>query len=399
MLHLPLRTVDYILNEFEKKLSGYSIQTFIINNFEKVLLVEDSLALYIGKVLEDPRTVCVNVEEMYSWTKNTEYMDMPKKGSDYYLLMIEELTYNTLGFKYNHSKLIRELEAITKINHLSLDVSYTKFKGYTRPYWYLESSQTLIEQVVNLLPELKLKERYEAWEGNLYYFIILEVEDINGRKEYGVAYTSQKPHSYVVAKAHEWIKKGFNGGDIRTSDGGFYQAFASWKGNNRQYRLENHFFYFYLEKHLREKDHAWRYADEILKSAYENKFVEIERSTYTRPINKWTSEEMVFNIVKRLFKQNKVIYQHRPFFLRSTIGGQMSYDIFISGLNIAIEYQGKQHFEPVGFFGGEDSFYKTVERDKQKKELSDTHGIRLVYINHWDVITPELVQEKIGVVG
>ena len=61
---------------------------------------------------------------------------------------------------------------------------------------------------------------------------------------------------------------------------------------------------------------------------------------------------------KKIFKNNKVIYQHRPFFLKSDIGGQMSYDVFISGFNIAIEYQGKQHFEPIDYFGGEEAFKK-----------------------------------------
>ena len=73
----------------------------------------------------------------------------------------------------------------------------------------------------------------------------------------------------------------------------------------------------------------------------------------------------------------------------------MSYDIFISGLNIAIEYQGKQHFEPVDFFGGEEGYKKTVERDKLKRKLSEENGIKLVYINYWEDVTIDLIKEKI----
>lgn len=73
----------------------------------------------------------------------------------------------------------------------------------------------------------------------------------------------------------------------------------------------------------------------------------------------------------------------------------MSYDVFIAGLNIAIEYQGKQHFEPVEFFGGEDAYKKTVERDILKKQLSTKHGINLVYINYWEEISEKLLTEKI----
>ena len=75
----------------------------------------------------------------------------------------------------------------------------------------------------------------------------------------------------------------------------------------------------------------------------------------------------------------------------------MSYDIFISRLNVAIEYQGKQHFEPVNFFGGKSSFEKLKIRDKEKAALSSKNGIKLVYINYWEDITPELIIERVGI--
>ena len=73
----------------------------------------------------------------------------------------------------------------------------------------------------------------------------------------------------------------------------------------------------------------------------------------------------------------------------------MSYDIFISGLNIAIEYQGKQHFEPVDYFGGEEAFQKVKKRDAEKKKLSEENNVQLIYINYWEDVTPELIQQRI----
>lgn len=73
----------------------------------------------------------------------------------------------------------------------------------------------------------------------------------------------------------------------------------------------------------------------------------------------------------------------------------MSYDVFISGLNIAIEYQGKQHFEPVEYFGGEEAYINTLKRDKEKLELSIKNNIKLIYINYWEDISPKLIREKI----
>ena len=69
--------------------------------------------------------------------------------------------------------------------------------------------------------------------------------------------------------------------------------------------------------------------------------------------------------------------------------------MYISELKVAIEYQGKQHFEPVVFFGGEESYKKTVERDKIKQELSRKNGVKMVYINYWEEITPQLIRERV----
>jgi hypothetical protein len=44
-------------------------------------------------------------------------------------------------------------------------------------------------------------------------------------------------------------------------------------------------------------------------------------------------------------------------------------DIYFPILNIGVEYQGKQHSEPVEFFGGEEAFKSNIERDKRKKKL------------------------------
>ncbi len=370
MCCVPLDTARFILGEFEKKLEGYSINGYIINEYEKVLLVEDSLALYCGI------------------TGNETFQNKVDFG-----VHIEELTYNTLGWKYNHTQFVKKMEKITGIQYLG-GIEYKKFRGYTRLYWCPEQ-ETLCEQIGKLLPELRLRERYKMWEGVKYYFVVMELENICGDLEYGVAHTTRKPHTYIISKCNALIKGECEFGEIRMLNCLFEKAFYSWKGVRKQKRLEEHFRYFYFEKFFREKDDAWRYADEILERAYNNEFKNEERSTYTRPINKWKSEELVYNMTKKIYRQFKVIYQHRPFFLRNPQGGQMSYDVYISELKVAIEYQGKQHFEPVDFFGGEDSYEKTVERDKIKQELSKRNGVKLVYINYWEEITPQLIRERV----
>lgn len=60
-------------------------------------------------------------------------------------------------------------------------------------------------------------------------------------------------------------------------------------------------------------------------------------------------------------------------------GGRMSLDMYLIDYNVAIEYQGRQHFEPVDKFGGEEEFKKTKERDLNKKNACCGHGVELIY--------------------
>lgn len=60
-----------------------------------------------------------------------------------------------------------------------------------------------------------------------------------------------------------------------------------------------------------------------------------------------------------------------------------------------IEYDGKQHFEPIDFFGGEDGFRKTQERDKIKNVYCQTHNIpllRLPYTLSTDEIKTQIYE-------
>ncbi len=394
MLHLPLRIVKFILDELEKNFDSYSYTECYINELGKVILIEDTLALYIG-ICEEYSTVCLNANEIYKWTINNEFMDMPVNDGKYYTLHIEELTYNTIDFKYNHSKFIRDMEQKTNIQHLSLDIDYSKFRGYTRIYWCPEKP-TLAESINNIIPELKLKDRYELWEGIQYFFIVIELIDKKGNKEYAIAFTTQKPNKYMNKLCKSIINgNGFNG-DIRALNGDFYKLYKSLNGIKREQRVENHLKYFYFDKYFREKDDVWRYADKVLLNVKNVEYDAEERSSYKIPVNRWVSEEQVYNIVKKLFKEYNVYYQYRPFYLISSIGGQMSYDIFISKLNIAIEYQGKQHFEPIEYFGGEEAYKRTVKRDKEKLELSKKNDITLVYVNYWEDISVDLIREKLA---
>jgi hypothetical protein len=65
---------------------------------------------------------------------------------------------------------------------------------------------------------------------------------------------------------------------------------------------------------------------------------------------------------------------------------QLRFDFYIPKNNICIEYQGKQHYEPVGHFGGLDKFNEQLKRDKIKSEYCYNNNIHLIIIKYDDDI-------------
>jgi len=111
-----------------------------------------------------------------------------------------------------------------------------------------------------------------------------------------------------------------------------------------------------------------------------------------KPIGEgWTSETTLFYTVQSLFPNATVLRHYRPDFLQG-----MELDVFIQELSIGIEYQGVQHFEPVEHWGGMESLKELQARDKNKRELCQSLGIRLIYFRYDEDLNSESVSAKLG---
>lgn len=89
----------------------------------------------------------------------------------------------------------------------------------------------------------------------------------------------------------------------------------------------------------------------------------------------WISETELFRKIEIAFPQTLVLQHGQPTWL-----GRQHFDIWLPHWNIAIEYHGLQHFEPVEFFGGQEAFEKNVQRDKKKIELAKRHKVELFIV-------------------
>jgi hypothetical protein len=89
----------------------------------------------------------------------------------------------------------------------------------------------------------------------------------------------------------------------------------------------------------------------------------------------WIEETALFRFLTDEFKAVKIVHGGQPAFL-----GNQHYDIWFPEWKIAVEYHGRQHFEPVKFFGGEDGFKATIERDLRKLEISKLNNVHLIVV-------------------
>lgn len=88
------------------------------------------------------------------------------------------------------------------------------------------------------------------------------------------------------------------------------------------------------------------------------------------------SEIKLLKIIKESYPNYEIIQQYQPEWL-----GKQKIDLYVKDLNIAIEYQGEQHFKPIEYFGGDKSFQKTLNLDENKRVLCEKNGVILKYFS------------------
>lgn len=93
------------------------------------------------------------------------------------------------------------------------------------------------------------------------------------------------------------------------------------------------------------------------------------------------------NLIAKVLENKNIDYVTQFIFDDCKYVSPLRFDFAINNANqnrILIEYDGRQHFEPVDYFGGEKSFKQTQIRDKIKNQYCKDNNIPLLRIPHWD---------------
>lgn len=85
------------------------------------------------------------------------------------------------------------------------------------------------------------------------------------------------------------------------------------------------------------------------------------------------------NEIRNLLLENNIKFEEQK---RFDWLGKQSLDFYIPSKNIGIECQGRQHFESVSHFGGDEGLKTTIERDEKKYNLCSKNNVNIIYYIH-----------------
>lgn len=111
------------------------------------------------------------------------------------------------------------------------------------------------------------------------------------------------------------------------------------------------------------------------------------------------TQKLLFNIIKTIFVNNIVHYDYHKFdWLKTGKYAKMEIDIYVDDIKLAIEYDGRQHFEEVSLFGGAEGLKhrKKLDKIKNKKIKKHPEDVRhFIRFNYKEPITYDYVINKL----
>lgn len=94
--------------------------------------------------------------------------------------------------------------------------------------------------------------------------------------------------------------------------------------------------------------------------------------------------------VKSYLEQNNINFAQQKSFPGCVHKSLLKFDFYLPDHNVCIEFQGRQHFEEVSYFGGEVGFQETLLRDEIKSTYCKTNYIELICLSDVSEIESEL---------
>jgi len=86
--------------------------------------------------------------------------------------------------------------------------------------------------------------------------------------------------------------------------------------------------------------------------------------------------------IAKFLNENKILYDRQYKFPDCRNIFELPFDFYIPSMRTIIEFDGKQHYEPMEFFGGVESYERLKENDKIKNNYCEENYINLIRIRY-----------------
>jgi very-short-patch-repair endonuclease len=95
-------------------------------------------------------------------------------------------------------------------------------------------------------------------------------------------------------------------------------------------------------------------------------------------------------MVSDFLSENDIKYESQKRFDDCRYKSVLFFDFYLPELNVCIEYDGRQHFESVGYYGGDEGLKKRQIRDSVKNQYCKNKGIKLIRIKYDEDVCEKL---------
>lgn len=320
--------------------------------------------------------------------ENEKFIDL--EGNDNYSFV---LYYDFLSNYYIHKKIKILQSHISKIekyypktsNHISLSIIQLLEENgdYESAWEFIKMREYVSVKTVweyqNKLKKRVLNGNLIAQLGGFSHLTLFGQNNINEIKEHIIEYLEiyEKENNSTFFELFFEDQKLFKSTNTNNYDSEYYL----------KYYLSESEYNFYKEIDDNQEKSGFENSGlrHVVEKAILNQFRYIIRKAediYREKIGMpkvgegWISETELFYKITENYKEFNVVHHGKPKWL-----GRQHIDIYFTELNIAIEYQGSQHYEPINFFGGIEAFERTKERDENKRKLCLENNCELIYVN------------------
>ena len=97
-------------------------------------------------------------------------------------------------------------------------------------------------------------------------------------------------------------------------------------------------------------------------------------------LNERSAQRWLFLQIQKLFSGEEIVEDYFHSDISRNSGFPVQFDVFLTKLNIAFEYHGKQHYEDIPTFAPIEMYQF---RDNEKQILCTNYGIQLIIIPYW----------------